>query len=113
MDALEIKKIGSPTNVEDATIPIEFSVTQNYPNPFNPSTTIKYSIPQQSLVTIKVYDILGTEVKTLVNGERTPGIYSVQWNGDNNYGSKVATGIYIYRVVAGNFVQVKKMILLK
>ncbi|MCH7769964.1 MAG: T9SS type A sorting domain-containing protein [Bacteroidetes bacterium] len=112
-DDLKVEKTGSPTNVEDATIPIEFSVTQNYPNPFNPSTTIKYSIPQQSLVTIKVYDILGTEVKTLVNGERTPGIYSVQWNGDNNYGSKVATGIYIYRVVAGNFVQVKKMILMK
>ncbi|MCH7724747.1 MAG: T9SS type A sorting domain-containing protein, partial [Bacteroidetes bacterium] len=112
-DDLKVEKTGSPTNVEDATIPTEFSVTQNYPNPFNPSTTIKYSIPQQSIVTIKVYDILGTEVKTLVNGERTPGIYSVQWNGDNNYGSKVATGIYIYRVVAGNFVQVKKMILLK
>ncbi|MCH8942638.1 MAG: T9SS type A sorting domain-containing protein [Bacteroidetes bacterium] len=113
MDALEIKKIGGVTDVEDATIPIEFSVSQNYPNPFNPSTTIRYAIPQQSFVVIKVYDIIGREVKTLVNTEKSPGIYNVQWNGDNNFGSKVATGIYIYRVIAGNFTQVKKMILLK
>jgi flagellar hook assembly protein FlgD len=60
-----------------------------------------------------VYDIVGREVKTLVNTERSPGVYSIHWNGDNNYGSKVASGIYLYRVVAGNFTQVKKMILLK
>jgi len=85
----------------------------NYPNPFNPSTTIKYAIPQQSFVVIKVYDIVGREVKTLVNAELSPGNYSVQWNGNNNYGSQVASGIYFYRVIAGNFIQVKKMILLK
>jgi len=113
LDALEIKKNEVTTDVEDETIPTEYSVSQNYPNPFNPSTTIKYAIPQQSFVRIKVYDIVGREVKTLVNTERSPGIYSVQWNGDNNYGSKVSSGIYIYRVVAGNFTQVKKMILLK
>jgi hypothetical protein len=112
MDALEIKKIGV-TDVEDETIPTEYSISQNYPNPFNPSTTIKYAIPQQSFVTIKVYDIVGREVKTLVNTERSPGIYSVQWDGNNNFGSKVTSGIYLYRVVAGNFTQVKKMILLK
>ncbi len=112
MDALEIKK-NKVTNVEDETIPTEFAVSQNYPNPFNPSTIIKYAIPQQSFVKIKVYDIVGREVKTLVNTERSPGIYSVQWNGDNNFGSKVASGIYIYRVVAGTFIQAKKMILLK
>jgi hypothetical protein len=113
-DDLSIKVILKPTGVgEENDIPMSYELSQNYPNPFNPSTTIKYAIPQQSLVKIKVYDILGREVKTLVNVERSPGIYSVQWNGDNNYGSKVASGIYIYRVVAGTFIQVKKMILLK
>ena len=112
-DDLKVERSTIITDVEDATIPIEFSVSQNYPNPFNPSTTIRYAIPQQSFVVIKVYDIIGREVKTLVNTEKSPGIYNVQWNGDNNFGSKVATGIYIYRVIAGNFTQVKKMILLK
>ena len=112
-DDLKVEKSTIITDVEDATIPVEFSVSQNYPNPFNPSTTIRYAIPQQSFVVIKVYDIIGREVKTLVNTEKSPGIYNVQWNGDNNFGSKVATGIYIYRVIAGNFTQVKKMILLK
>jgi hypothetical protein len=113
-DDLIFPAMGVATDVEnDGLIPEEFNVSQNYPNPFNPSTTIKYAIPQQSFVTIKVYDIVGREVKTLVNTERSPGIYSVQWDGNNNFGSKVTSGIYLYRVVAGNFTQVKKMILLK
>ncbi len=102
------------TSVDNQNIiPVKYDVSQNYPNPFNPSTIIRYSIPLTSLVTLKIYNILGQEVKTLVNSERTPGIYNVQWNGDDNFGRKVSSGIYIYRVIAGNFVQVKKMILLK
>ncbi len=102
------------TDVEnDGLIPTAFNVFQNYPNPFNPSTTISYAIPQQSNVLIKIYDMLGREVKTLVSEEQMPGVYNVLWNGDNNSGDNVATGIYLYRVVADNNVQVKKMILLK
>ena len=113
-DDLIFPAMGVLTAVEnDGFIPEEFNVSQNYPNPFNPSTTINYSIPQQSRVVIKVYDMMGREINTLVNEDKSPGYYSAQWNGENSYGSRVATGIYFYRVVAGNFTQVKKMILLK
>jgi hypothetical protein len=100
------------TSVEEE-LPTKFEVTQNYPNPFNPSTTIKYSVPSATFVTIKVYNMLGQEVKTLVNKDVAPGRFSVTWHGDNNYGSKVSSGTYIYQIVAGEFVQAKKMILLK
>ena len=113
-DNLEVQKVGSTTDVADGKIiPSKFEVFQNYPNPFNPSTTISYALPQNSFVTLKVYDILGREVKTLVNSEQVPGIHNMIWNGENNYGSKVSSGIYIYRVVAGNYIQTKKMILMK
>ncbi len=95
------------------TIPAEFSVSQNYPNPFNPSTIIKYALPKESFVSIKIYNILGQEVKTLVNEDKTAGTYNVQWNGENNFGESVSSGAYIYRVVAGEKVETKKMILLR
>ena len=102
------------TGVEDSEIvPTEFSVMQNYPNPFNPTTIINYSLPEASFVTIKVYDMLGREVKTLVNDELTAGIHNVNWNGDDNFGHKVSSGTYIYRVVAGTNVVARKMVLLK
>ncbi|MGE5401097.1 MAG: FlgD immunoglobulin-like domain containing protein, partial [Ignavibacteriales bacterium] len=91
----------------------EFNLEQNYPNPFNPTTTIRYSIPERAFVTLKIYDILGREVRTLINAEQNVGVYNVIWNGENNYGTKVSSGTYIYRVEAGSFNQVKKMILLK
>ncbi|HED37543.1 MAG TPA: T9SS type A sorting domain-containing protein, partial [Ignavibacteria bacterium] len=94
-------------------IPTKFSVSQNYPNPFNPSTIIKYALPQASHVTIKIYNMLGQEVKMLVNSDRSAGTYQVQWNGESDFGRKVASGAYIYRVVAGNNIVTKKMILLK
>lgn len=108
-------KVGnSITSVDDnEELPLTYSIKQNYPNPFNPSTTIKYSVPNATYVTIKVYNMLGQEVKTLVNKDVAPGRFSVIWNGDNNYGSKVSSGTYIYQIVAGDFVQTKKMILLK
>lgn len=88
--------------------PASFSLQQNYPNPFNPSTIINYSLPKTSLVTIKVYDVLGKEVATLVNEQQFAGNYSVQFSG-----SKLSSGIYFYRMQAGNFVQTKKLLLLK
>ena len=94
-------------------VPAEFSLSQNYPNPFNPATTISFSLPQKSPVKLVVYDILGKEVKTLINSEKDAGSYDVQWNGTNNNGQTVSTGIYIYRIKAGDFVREKKMILMK
>ena len=89
-------------------IPASFSLSQNYPNPFNPSTGINYSIPKSGLVTIKVYNVLGKEIATLVNEYRSAGNYSVQFNG-----SKLSSGIYFYRMKSGNFVQTKKLMLMK
>ena len=99
-----IKSITAVTN-KNNSVPKEFAVSQNYPNPFNPSTVINYALPKSSLVTIKIYNILGQEVKTLINGQRQPGYYTVQWNGDNNSGRTVASGMYIYRVEAGSMLK--------
>jgi len=81
---------------------------QNYPNPFNPSTKIKYQIPNESKVVITLYDILGKEIETLVNGSKEPGTYELELNAHS-----LASGTYIYKLVAGDFVESKKMILLK
>jgi len=105
----------SVTGVDDnsSVIPDEFEVSQNYPNPFNPSTIIRYALPEASFVTLKIYNMLGQEVKTLVNEQKNAGTFNVQWRGDNNFGSKVSSGTYIYRVIAGAHIFAKKMILLK
>jgi hypothetical protein len=94
-------------------LPTEYSLSQNYPNPFNPTTAIEFSIPKTSDVVISIYDMLGQEVRTLYTGEVQRGTYSVQWDGLNSSGSKMSSGSYIYRMVAGDFVQSKKMILMK
>jgi hypothetical protein len=89
-------------------IPKEFKLMQNYPNPFNPSTTIEYSIPENSVVTLKVYDVVGKEVAVLIDKYQTQGSYIVNWNA-----SKLSSGIYIYRLSAGNYTDSKKMVLSK
>jgi hypothetical protein len=94
-------------------IPDKFEVSQNYPNPFNPTTAIQFALPQAAKVSIKIYNMLGQEIKTLYSGDRGAGTYTVQWNGDNNFGRSVASGTYIYRVVTGQNVVTKKMVLLK
>ena len=101
------------TGVDNETLPENFSVSQNYPNPFNPSTSIEYSIPEKGLVTIKIYDILGRVVNTLVNEKLNAGYYSTTWNSVDNTGMKVSSGIYFYRVVNGANVVTKKMMLIK
>jgi len=90
------------------TLPEQFSLEQNYPNPFNPSTTINFSIPASGFVTLKVFNVLGSEVATLVNEQKEPGSYQVSFNA-NNY----SAGIYFYNLKAGNFIETRKMILLK
>jgi aminopeptidase N len=101
--------------IEDENVPVEFSLAQNYPNPFNPSTKIKYSIPfvethrdASLLVTLKVYDVLGNEIETLVNEEKPAGNYEITWNAVN-----LPSGVYFYQLKAGDFIKTKKMILLK
>ncbi|MCF8242027.1 MAG: T9SS type A sorting domain-containing protein [Melioribacteraceae bacterium] len=98
--------------VEDA-IPTEYSLDQNYPNPFNPTTQLRFAIPDAGLVSLKIYNMLGQEVTTLISGYKEVGTYNVAWNGTDNFGNKVTSGVYIYRITAGDFVQTKKMILLK
>ncbi len=102
--------ISGVTGVEQAdnTVPENFNLEQNYPNPFNPTTQINYSIPSTQNVTLKVYDELGKEVATLVNKDQAAGNYSVDFNASN-----LASGVYFYRIQAGNFIQMKKMILMK
>jgi Secretion system C-terminal sorting domain len=93
---------------EDELQPLTYQLEQNYPNPFNPSTTFRYSIPTQSKVVMKVYDILGNEIATLMDEEKPVGTYELTWNAAN-----LSSGIYFYQLKAGNYVETKKMILLK
>lgn len=100
----------SPTciNNEETSKPSDFSLYQNYPNPFNPSTKIRYEVPLETKVIIKIYNILGKEVETLFEGQRLPGKYSLEWNAKN-----YSSGVYFYCIKAGDFTQTKKMILVK
>jgi hypothetical protein len=91
-----------------SNIPKIFELNQNYPNPFNPSTTIKYALPKNEFVTIKVYDITGREIMRLVNEYKQAGYYSVNFNGSN-----LASGVYFYRIQAGDFISVKRMLMIK
>jgi uncharacterized lipoprotein YddW (UPF0748 family) len=106
-------KTTSATDIEKEEIPTEFDLRQNSPNPFNPVTQIRYTLPQLTNVQLMIYDILGREVRTLVNSEQPAGAYRIEWNGTDTYGLQVSSGMYIYRIVAGEFVQTKKMMLLK
>jgi len=98
---------------EGLSIPEVFALHQNYPNPFNPITILCYDLPEQSLVNIIIYDMLGRAVITLVNTTQNAGFKSVIWNATNDYGKPVSAGVYLYQIHAGEFVQTKKMVLLK
>ena len=94
---------GNGTNLPD-----KFELSQNYPNPFNPVTKINYAIPKQSVVTVKVFDMLGREVAVLVNEQKAAGYYSIDFDA-----TALSSGVYIYKMKAGEYVQTKKMVLLK
>ncbi|MGB5289160.1 MAG: T9SS type A sorting domain-containing protein [Ignavibacteriaceae bacterium] len=98
---------------EIGKLPWLFNVSQNYPNPFNPSTTIRYEIQERGFVTLKVYDILGNEIVTLVNEEKPAGSYEIDFNIYSNEGQNLVSGVYFYQLKAGRFIQTKKMILLR
>ncbi len=112
---LNLTVTGIETNNQknNSAAPVDLKLMQNYPNPFNPSTHIQFSIPKSSFVSLKVYNILGQLVKTLVNGNISAGMHTVQWNSDSENGSKAESGLYIYKITAGSYVQVKKMMLIK
>ena len=94
-------------------VPKEFTLHQNYPNPFNPITTLRYDLPEDAFVSITVYDMLGNVISHLINRNENSGYKSVQWNATNNQGQSVSAGVYLYSIEAGNFRQIKKMVLLK
>jgi hypothetical protein len=116
--AKSVPKSSGPTIVQNGSAPKEFALSQNYPNPFNPSTKIQYTIGNAGLVSLKVYDVLGREVATLVNGHQKAGSYTVPFSaigGSASGGgtSTFASGVYFYRLEAGSFVSTKKLILMK
>jgi hypothetical protein len=99
---------GTPVREEAANVPLQFVLEQNYPNPFNPSTKIQFSIVHRQLTIVKVYDVLGREVATLVNAVKEPGTYTVEFDA-----SSLASGVYFYRLQAGTYVETRKLLLLK
>jgi len=105
---------GSQLNVNDSDpIPETFALHANYPNPFNPSTTISYDLPERAQVTLDIYDILGKQIKTLVNQSQDAGNNIAVWDGTDEFGRPVSAGVYLYRIKAGEFIQTRKMLLLK
>ena len=106
-----------PTGIDDqphgTVIPDKFELGQNYPNPFNPTTTLEYGVPNRSHVRIEVFNILGQSIRTLVDEEKSAGRYQSVWDGTDKSGHSVSSGVYLYRITAGEFVQSKKMLLLK
>ena len=105
--------VGPAKLVENEALPKQFTLYQNYPNPFNPSTTIRYGLAAESGVSVRVYNILGTQVRTLVQENQKPGYYTVRWEGCDDRGMAVSSGIYFVRVTVGGRSEVKKMVLVR
>jgi len=100
-------------SIIDETLPIIYKLYNAYPNPFNPVTTLRYDLPENAMINIAIYDMLGRQVKTLVNQTQDAGYRSVIWDATNDYGKPVSDGIYLYQIQAGEYMQTKKMVLLK
>jgi len=94
-------------------IPEVYALHQNYPNPFNPTTTLRYDLPEDASVSIIIFDVMGRMVRSLINNEQSAGYHSIRWDTTNDQGETVSAGMYIYMIRAGNFIQTKKMVLLK
>jgi hypothetical protein len=110
IDLLNAKPVDQ---AETPEIPTHYSLAQNYPNPFNPSTTLAYSLKEPGHVTISIYNVLGQNVRTLIDEYQAAGNYTKVWNGHDDSGGEVASGIYFYRIKAGEFSDIKKMVLMK
>ena len=100
-------------SIIDETFPMTYKLYNAYPNPFNPTTQIKYDLPEDAMVSITIYDTMGRSIRSLVNSKQTSGYRSIQWNATNNLGDPVSAGMYLYTIQAGDFRQVKKMVLVK
>jgi hypothetical protein len=100
-------------NISDELVPVTYTLHQNYPNPFNPVTTLRYDLPENDMINITIYDMLGRQVKTLVNQTQDAGYRSVIWDATNDYGKPVSAGLYLYQIQAGEYISTKKMVLLK
>jgi len=105
--------VNGMSSENESLLPAEFALHQNYPNPFNPQTKIRYDLPENSMVNITVYDMLGREVKTLVNQVQNAGFKSIIWDATNDYGKAISAGIYLYQIQAGDYIHTQKMVLLK
>ena len=105
--------IYSSLSLSPDIIPLTFTLHQNYSNPFNPITSLRYDLPEAAQVTLTVYDLMGREVTQLVNTTQEAGYRSVQWNATNSFSKPVSAGVYLYQIRAGEFVQTRKMVLLK
>lgn len=116
-EASEDTTLSGVENTSGEKIPKVFSLEQNFPNPFNSTTAIRYQLSavrgRPSIVTLRVYNVLGEEVKELVDGEKEPGYYMAVWNGRDNWGREVSSGIYYYQLQGGSFIRTRKMIFLK
>jgi len=100
-------------SIIDETLPITYNLHNAYPNPFNPVTTLQYDLPEDAMVNITIYDMMGRIVNNLVSSQQNAGYKSIQWNATNNIGQPVSAGLYLYTIQAGEFRQTRKMVLLK
>ena len=114
IDAIK-KSLGKKVCPEAAelTMPMEFTLYQNSPNPFNPETEIRFQLPETRHVILKIYNTLGHEIRTLMSRSFNAGYHSVRWDGKNNQGNPVSSGVYLYQIQVGRFNQIKKMSLLR
>ncbi|MFQ5584263.1 MAG: T9SS type A sorting domain-containing protein [Calditrichia bacterium] len=103
---------GMNRSLQATQIPAEFALSQNYPNPFNPATTITISLPEDRKVQLHIYDITGRQLRTLLEQPLPAGVHQLVWNGRNDKGGLVSSGVYVYRIIAGDFVQSRKMVLM-
>ncbi len=110
---VQLTGIAEELSVDGHQIPDKFTLHQNHPNPFNPVTTLRYDLPEDTMVNITIYDMMGRVVRTMVNTQQNTGFKSVRWNATNDVGSSVSVGLYLYMIQAGDFRQTKKMVLLK
>ena len=101
-------------SIKEGTIqPKSFKLAQNYPNPFNPVTTLQYDLPENALVNITIHDMTGRVVRNLINSQQSAGFKLVRWNATNDNGAPASAGVYLYKIQVGDFVDTRKMILLK
>jgi hypothetical protein len=107
------KKSNISPSIRENALPAEFVLLQNYPNPFNPETSISFALSKDGYTTLKVYDITGKLITILINEQKTAGYYTVKWNGRNEKGEIVPTGLYLYQIISGEYSSTKRMLLLK